>query len=418
MLTESRKTASSSCTGPACKKGPVYADDKLSRREFFKLSRRESGVIPVIRQELCPSPEGCRICTGSCGAHAIHLRGGKIRIDPDRCVGCGTCTVACPRAALVYPGFTPGQADLEIERLLQEAADRDSRIIVFACAGKKSDPVVYPRGLLPVVVPCLSMVTAWLILRAFSRGAQGAVLVPAVAGCGLNGETADIRFVRELFRAWSIEPLRIHVWGGAKGELEGFVRAVEDFPVLRLTGIQAVPGQEKELPLAAIIRAMEKTLGSSVETGLGKGIAPFGIVRIDAQQCTGCGLCSLNCPTGALSFGRRSGDDSYQILFRHDRCVGCGICRKSCPEKAVGVERILHIDKLGQPAEILLEGRLSSCRECGAPLFPQAMVLRLKARLSAAGGSAWAVDLCPACRLKTPLIAKQAIDACSKEITP
>jgi Pyruvate/2-oxoacid:ferredoxin oxidoreductase delta subunit len=48
--------------------------------------------------------------------------------------------------------------------------------------------------------------------------------------------------------------------------------------------------------------------------------------RLDASQCTGCGLCAKNCPMGAIVV------DTQQKTHRHlrERCIGCGLCVLAC----------------------------------------------------------------------------------------
>ena len=422
MVNEPLRTGSFSCAGAVCNKGARCADERLSRREFFRFGRLEAAVIPLVDREKCGKPEGCSLCAERCTARAIRLQSGEIRIDRTRCRGCGACTAACPGGALLYPGFSPDEMDQVIAGLLQgEEADLRARIIAFTCSEKNSDLNAYPENVAPLHIPCLAMVSPWTILRAFTLGAQGVILLPPGPGCTLISGNSLLQnaicFIRELFTAWSIEPSRIDLWSGTRGEMKEFAQAVKRLPVLRLTGIQAGPLREKGLPLSALIKAIEKTFGPSAAIGVGKGIAPFGIVRINPDRCTGCGLCGLNCPTGALTFSPGDKDDSYRVFFRHDRCAGCAVCRKSCPEKAIAVEQILQIAKLAQPAAVLFEDRFSSCSGCGAPLFPQAMVHRLKARLSAAGAPAWAVDLCPACRANSPILPGRSGEDRLKDIT-
>lgn len=63
----------------------------------------------------------------------------------------------------------------------------------------------------------------------------------------------------------------------------------------------------------------------------------FGMVAIDAEKCTGCGMCTMFCPMGAL---RRSEeehpDEGCQYLeFSAADCVQCGLCVDVCAQKAV-----------------------------------------------------------------------------------
>ena len=70
------------------------------------------------------------------------------------------------------------------------------------------------------------------------------------------------------------------------------------------------------------------------------GKTPFGKLRLDGSQCTGCGLCRLECPTKALIASSLDEIDDYQLLFRHDLCNACNRCVEVCPEQCLHLEHI------------------------------------------------------------------------------
>ena len=108
----------------------------------------------------------------------------------------------------------------------------------------------------------------------------------------------------------------------------------------------------------------------------------------------------MDCQTGALTILQNTGDDTYQLLFRHNLCDVCRICEKSCPENCLKLERVLEPDRRGGAATTIFEDRISRCHECGIPLFPLAMVNHLKSKISLTGGAPFPFDLCPSCRIK------------------
>jgi NAD-dependent dihydropyrimidine dehydrogenase PreA subunit len=54
--------------------------------------------------------------------------------------------------------------------------------------------------------------------------------------------------------------------------------------------------------------------------------------KIDADECTECGICPDECPVEAIS----EGDDTYVIDA--DECTDCGICADECPVEAIEEE--------------------------------------------------------------------------------
>ncbi len=60
--------------------------------------------------------------------------------------------------------------------------------------------------------------------------------------------------------------------------------------------------------------------------------SPFGKVELDGSKCAGCGLCALDCPTGALTVSSSDETDAYQLLFKHGHCIGCDKCIETCQD--------------------------------------------------------------------------------------
>jgi len=145
----------------------------------------------------------------------------------------------------------------------------------------------------------------------------------------------------------------------------------------------------------------DRTEGKISRRELLKLAAPLGKVEIDRAQCTGCGLCALECPTEALT-ALVGEDDIYQLLFKHTSCVACRQCIEICPEKCLHLERTLELDRINQPAAVLFEDRIVRCRECGSPIGTEAMINKLRERLPAATGPSQ-FELCPDCKTKVSL---------------
>ncbi len=68
-----------------------------------------------------------------------------------------------------------------------------------------------------------------------------------------------------------------------------------------------------------------------------------GLLRIDGNECKGCGLCVEACPPKVISLSDRLNQYGYRTaLYAGHGCTGCGICFMACPEPgAITVLRAL-----------------------------------------------------------------------------
>lgn len=75
----------------------------------------------------------------------------------------------------------------------------------------------------------------------------------------------------------------------------------------------------------------------------------FGSVEIDAQKCSGCGLCVMFCPTHALGYDDydEPADEAMRYLeFRCVDCTQCGLCADVCLRDAVQVSPEVEMNAL------------------------------------------------------------------------
>lgn len=127
-----------------------------------------------------------------------------------------------------------------------------------------------------------------------------------------------------------------------------------------------------------------------------------GILILDKEKCTGCGLCTIDCPTKALTLYQNGERDTYQILFRQEICNACGVCENSCPENCLQMlDQQPQQKKIGKEAKVIFNDKISKCMGCGIPLYPQAMIKKLESKIFTTKEKAWPIHLCPSCRMRS-----------------
>jgi NAD-dependent dihydropyrimidine dehydrogenase PreA subunit len=58
-----------------------------------------------------------------------------------------------------------------------------------------------------------------------------------------------------------------------------------------------------------------------------------GLLRVDGEECKGCGLCVEACPPKVIHMSERLNHYGYRTAtYAGAGCTGCGICFMACPE--------------------------------------------------------------------------------------
>lgn len=74
-----------------------------------------------------------------------------------------------------------------------------------------------------------------------------------------------------------------------------------------------------------------------------------GILKIDDEECKGCGLCIEACPPKVIAMGERLNRYGYRTAaYAGAGCTGCGICFLACPEP--GAITVLRLASSGAAA--------------------------------------------------------------------
>jgi len=113
---------------------------------------------------------------------------------------------------------------------------------------------------------------------------------------------------------------------------KGMDRGARQAPAFGNTGVQPQMTKEEEI---AFLRAQARDLEQQIrdterridraQTGKGSIVA-----YVDAQTCTGCGICADFCPVGAITVS------DIAVIDTH-KCIGCGACVDECPFGAISM---------------------------------------------------------------------------------
>lgn len=387
------------------------ARGSLSRRQLLRFVVPQYKVVPSIEAELCV---GCGLCLEACPQQAIAPDTGII--DKDRCQSCGTCIAVCPLSAVCHPLFSWEQLDAEMAGLLTpETGGLTPKVIAFACqrclpeSEGDGTTVSWPGMVFPVEVPCLAVVSPRLLLRALDLGTWGVALVRAAGECPVGPcderWQGGVEFVQQLLTCWGIEPQRIagfELLDGGQGlvqQLTNHARTISGLGPCAIGQGASSSLAEAQFPLPSLIASIHRELDRSPGAIIAGATVPLGRPLLASERCTSCGLCAQNCPTDALTALR---DEAvFQLFLQHERCVACEACVRCCPEKCLRLERVLELDRLGEPPVLFYEDQMLRCQECGQLIAPKAMIEKLRQKLAGLAPTPHLDSgLCTACTIK------------------
>lgn len=233
---------------------------------------------------------GCGICVWACPYDALALQAAKAVYDSGRCHICGLCASACPTEALTSPLYPS-------EMLLQylAAARRHARVAVLRCWGSgltidraSAELGVSPSEAIFLGLPCVGRVSTTLFLEILRLGFERLLLVPCAEGrCrfqrGNTVAASRLYLLRQILRQvrWNSTVLSIH------------------WPPRSVAHVE--PGR----CIACLACVRECPYGAAVLT-------MAGIAEVDASRCWGCGICVADCPAQAIKLDT-SPSESWQL---------------------------------------------------------------------------------------------------------
>lgn len=349
----------------------------------------------------------CLRCAAVCTTGAISLGEEGIVVSPEKCIGCGTCASACPTGCLTAANPTDEELFGAVEAALAENEGRvaiacerafamasGNRMKQDSCdatapsfvPGKIAGATSDGRPLVGVV--CLGRVDESLLVEATARGARSIQLIsgpcescPHRCGGALSdeiivsaetllaalGTPSPIDRIRLQHASDTREILRLRPTASAQddtnavnaatvADASGDCLSESGCPVAPPTGesqqdsrepqfahVQAdgtlphfVP--ERRLRLFNSLKALGTPAAPTVTTRL------WGQVTIDTELCRSCRMCTVFCPTGALT-RFDAANDAFGVEHRSALCMQCRLCETICPEQAITVAEEVSADE-------------------------------------------------------------------------
>lgn len=326
----------------------------------------------------------CDRCARACPSGCISLNEGVLAVDYELCRGCGACATACPTGAL-------SPCDPDDAALYHRSAavlDRTGGLVTFVERGlcDRGAGLIDEKKIVPV--ENLGRIDESLLLGLAARGAREIVLVH---GAEKDSEDAGLATARDVV---ATAARLLETWGGVarvsvSRRLPGAVRVQgkPDFDASKRSMLKELARGTRKATEVAVEQGIERANGPANgdsaplakvgddgmlprmtpprRTRLMKALAYlgpcadelietrlWGNAMIDASSCSGCRMCAVFCPTGALALSKGASEEV--IAHQPARCVRCGLCEDVCPTGALSLsDEVFARDLVSQRTEII-----------------------------------------------------------------
>jgi ferredoxin len=359
---------------------------------------------------------GCTSCIDVCSAKAISSQGDRIKVNPNLCVGCGTCTTVCPSGALGYA--YPRAADLGITfktllrtyfkaggkqpALLLHSQNKGTSLIEEAgrLALTNAAMAGLPARVIPVALHHTASVGLELWMSAIAYGASNIAILTTdeEAPDYIAALQHQISIAQSILAGLGYTGIHLHLLQcESPQQLDAALSAVQPAAVPSTHATFNLMGEKRTSFDLALDHLLKHAPAVTEEIALPAG-SLFGTVTVNKDACTLCMSCVGACPESALM----DNPSSPQLRFVEKNCVQCGLCEKTCPENAIALtSRLLLTEAVKQPA-ILNEAQPYHCIKCSKPFGTLQMIEGMLAKLSlhsAFSGNLDRLKMCSDCRV-------------------
>lgn len=311
---------------------------RLDYRNWFVPGAINNPCFPAMDNNI-----QCQNCVESCASQAISRMWGTLKIDPERCNYCGNCYNTCPGDLIGIQGLDKLLVRLKRDR--EKGADT----LYLACDqhhhGDAAGTVKLPtyRYLSPEVL-------FWAAALGYSR-----IILPKRHHCSSCQEKCydqmliSLDIANSWLKYWdrTLEPVdqpqqvkgadrqltRRELFAGLGWNVKREVtELVVDELEQRLTMV--LPRTEQGYMRRQALKAMAVKLLPPPKTWPEIAQSP-----VIAENCSGCRICSKQCPTRALSY------ENEGLLIKPWLCNGCNFCTLSCPSKYIELQPVISYEE-------------------------------------------------------------------------
>ena len=381
------------------------------------------------KQKLCAHSRnekiGCTACIDVCSASAISSDRSRqqIKVNPNLCVGCGTCSTVCPTGAMTFAYPRASEQGVKFKTLLstyarsggknpalllhsQEGGTRllgDLGRAAQLDRGAKQGTHGVPARVLPVPLWHTSSLGLEVWLTAIAYGAsqvwvlmtdeeapqyheairsQMAVAQAILSGLGYQGEHFRVLHARD---------------ARDLAALDSDLQAAPAQTVARNAGFAVQADKRATLDLA-LDHLIEHAPVKPDVIALSMG-APLGTLAINKDACTLCLSCINACPASAL----QDNAESPQLKLVEKNCVQCGLCATTCPENAITLVPQLNLSPLRKEAVVINAMKPYACVRCAKPFGTlkaiESMLGKLAGHSMFQGAALERLKMCSDCRV-------------------
>ena len=383
------------------------------------------------KQKLCAHSRndklGCTACIDVCSASAISsdFKRQQIKVNPNLCVGCGTCSTVCPTGAMGFAYPRASDQGVKLKTLLatfQRSGGKDAALLLHSQGkgaallgdlgraaqlekGQKDGTHGVPARVLPVALWHTASTGLEIWLTAVAYGAanvwvlltdeeapqyaealreQMAVAQGILTGLGYAGAHFKLLQVRDARDLAALD--------------RDLQASVAQAPARHASfAVQADKRATLELALDHLISHAPKPSGERI--ALPASGSPLGGLTINKDTCTMCLSCVNACPASALADNAQA----PQLRFIEKNCVQCGLCVATCPEKALSLVPQLNLAPQRKEHVVLNEMQPYACVRCGKPFGTlkaiEGMLGKLAGHSMFQGAALERLKMCGDCRV-------------------